>query len=150
MLYTMLSKPLIVLKTIMLLPRRNSLEWCLLVISLGSILFILRLLFILTMLPLSILCSRRMPNQGSLDGYSFFKNLICRLSIEKEKTIRWRTTFQGWKIFRTILFQSTTVFQMNSLLLEKYNLIRTLGLQIMLILSLQSFFVQVLHFSRGR
>src|SRR3954471_15086505 len=117
MLYTMLAKPLIVLKRIMLLPRRNSRQWCLLVISLGSILLILRLLFILIMLPLSILCRRRMPNQDSLDGYSFFKNLIYRLSIEKEKTIRWRTIFQGWKIFRTILFQSTTVFQTNSLLL---------------------------------
>src|SRR3954469_18304558 len=62
---TMLAKPLTVLKIIMLLPRRNSWQWCLLVISLGSILLILRLLFILTMLPLSILCRRRMPNQGS-------------------------------------------------------------------------------------
>src|SRR3954469_4348395 len=150
MLYTMLAKPLIVLKIIMLLPGTNSWQWYLLVISLGSILLILRLLFILTMLPLNILCRKRMPNQGSLDGYSFFKNLIWRLSIEKEKTIRWRTTFQGWKIFRTIPFQSTTVFQMNSLLLSKYNLIPTLGLQIMLILSLQSFCLQVLHFSRGR
>src|SRR3954463_8075569 len=114
MLYTMLAKPLTVLKRIMLLPRRNSWQWCLLVISLGTILLILTLLFILTMLPLSILCKRRMPNQGSLDGYSFFKNLICTLSIEMEKTIRQRTTFQGWKIFRTILFQSTTVFQMNN------------------------------------
>src|SRR3954466_10868637 len=146
---TILEKPLIVLKRIMLLPRRNSWQWCLLVIRLGSILLILKLLFILTMLPLSILCRKRMPNQALLDGYSFFKNLICRLSIEKEKTIRWRIIFQGWKIFRTILFQSTTVFQMNNLLLYKYNLI-PLGLQIMLILSLQSFFLQVLHFSRGR
>src|SRR4051812_39026048 len=114
MLYTMLAKPLIVLKRIMLLPRRNSWQWCLLVISSASILLILRLLFILTMPPLSILYRKRMPNQDSLDGYSFFKNLICRLSIEKENTIRWRTTFQGWKIFRTILFQSTTLFQMNN------------------------------------
>src|SRR3954465_13483451 len=68
------------------------------------------------MLPLSILCRKRMPNQDSLGGYSFFKNLICRLSIEKEKTIRWWIILQGWKISRTILFQSTTVFQMNSLL----------------------------------
>src|SRR3954470_10077816 len=101
---TMPAKYLIVLKTIMLLPRRNSWQWCLLVISLGSILLILKLLFILTMLPLSILCRKRMPNQDSLGGYSFFKNLICRLSIEKEKTIRWRTIFQGWTIFCTILF----------------------------------------------
>src|SRR3954462_14539219 len=106
----MLAEPLIMLKRIMLLPRRNSWQWYLLVISLGSILLILRLSFILTMLPLSILCRKRMPNQDSLDGYSFFKNLICRLSIEKEKTIRWRIIFQGWKISRTILFQSTTVF----------------------------------------
>src|SRR3954468_14010 len=134
----------------MLLPRRNSWPWCLLVISLGSILLILRLLFILTMLPLSILCRKSMPNQDSLGGYSFFKNLICRLSIEKEKTIRWRIIFQGWKISCTILFQSTTVSQINNLLLLKYNLIPTLGLQIMLILSLQSFCLQVLHFSRGR
>ena len=28
-----------------------------------------------------------------------------------------RTTFRGWKIFRTILFHSTTVFKMNNLLL---------------------------------
>src|SRR3954469_9692511 len=101
MLYIMLEKPLIVLKRIMLLLRRNSWQWCLLVISLGSILLILKLLFILTMRPLSILCRRRIPNQGSLDGYSFFKNLIYRLLIEKEKTIRWRITFQGWKIFHT-------------------------------------------------
>src|SRR4051812_12157227 len=114
---TMLARHLIVLKRNMLLPRRNSWQWCLLVISLGIILLILQLLFILTMLPLSILCRKTMLNQDSLDGYSFFKNLICRLLIEKEKTIRWRTTFQGWKIFRTILFQSTTVFQMNNLLL---------------------------------
>src|SRR3954463_8124430 len=117
MLYTMLAKPFIVLRRIMLLPRRNSWKWCLLVISLGSILLILKLLFILTMLPLSILCRKRMQNQESFGGYSFFKNLICRLSIEKEKTIRWQIIFQGWKISRTILFQSTTVFQMNSLLL---------------------------------
>src|SRR3954471_6782020 len=117
MLYTTLAKHLIVLKRIMLLPRRNSWQWCLLVISLGSILLIIKLLFILTMLPLSILCRKRMPNQDSLGGYSFFKNLICRLSIEKEKTIRWRTIFQGWKIFRMILFQSMAVFQMNILLL---------------------------------
>src|ERR1044071_3909803 len=111
------EKHLIVLKRTMLLARRNSWRWCLLVISLGSILLILKLLFILIMLPLSILCRKRMPNQDSLGGYSYFKNLICRLSIEKEKTIRWRIIFQGWKISRTILFQSTTVFQMNSLLL---------------------------------
>src|SRR3954471_392400 len=117
MLYTMLAKPSIALKRIMLLLRRNSWQWCLLVISSGSILLIIRLLFILTILPLSILCRKRMPNQDSLDGYSFFKNLICRLSIEKEKTIRWRTIFQGWKIFRTNLFQSTIVFQMNNLVL---------------------------------
>src|SRR3954470_5102559 len=110
MLYTMLAKPLLVLKRIMPLPRRNSWQWCLLVISLGSILLILKLLFIVTMLPLSILCRNRMPNQNSLGGYSFFKNLICRLSIEKEKTIRWRIIFQGWEISRTILFQSTTIF----------------------------------------
>src|SRR4051812_32794133 len=91
--------------------------YSLLVISLGSILLILKLLFILTMLPLSIFCRKRTPNQDSLDGYSFFKNLICRLSIEKEKTIRWRIIFQGWKISHMILFQSTTVSQMNSLLL---------------------------------
>src|ERR1044071_9408148 len=125
MLYTMLEKPLIVLKRIMLLPRRNSWQWCLLVINVGSILLILKLLFILTMLPLSILCRKMMPNQDSLGGYSFFKNLICRLSIEKEKTIRWRIIFQGWKICRTILFRSTKVFQMNSLLLLNYNLIPT-------------------------
>src|SRR3954468_18104882 len=82
------SKTLDSAQRIMLLPRKNSWQWCLLVISLGSILLILRLLFILTMLPLSILCRRRMPNKGSLDGHSFFKNLICILSIEKEKTIR--------------------------------------------------------------
>src|SRR4051812_33008484 len=114
---TMPARHLIVLKRIMLLPRRNSWQWCLLVISLGSILLILKLLFILTMLPLSILCRKRMTNQDSLGGYSLFKNLICILSIEKEKTIRWRTIFQGRNIFRTILFQSTTVFQMNILLL---------------------------------
>src|SRR3954464_12989741 len=114
---TMPAKLWIVLKRIMLLPRRNSWQWYLLVISSGSILLILKLLFILTMLPLSILCRKRMLNQDSLDGYSFFKNLICRLLIEKEKTIRWRTIFQGWKIFRTILFQSTTIFHMNNLLL---------------------------------
>src|SRR3954466_10155435 len=81
---TILEKPLIVLKRIMLLPRRNFWQWCLLVISLGSILLIPKLLFILTMLPLSILCRKRMPNQDSLDGYSF-KNLTCRLSIEKRR-----------------------------------------------------------------
>ena len=43
---------------------------------------------------ISILCRKRMPNRESLDGYSFFKNLICRLSIEKEKTIRWRIIFK--------------------------------------------------------
>src|SRR4051794_30715347 len=101
---TMLGKPLIVLKRIILLRRRNSWHWWLLVISLGGILLIPMLLLILNMLPLSILCRKRMPNQDSFDGYSFFKNLICRLSIEKEKTIRCRTIFQGWKIFRTILF----------------------------------------------
>src|SRR3954462_10287531 len=106
---TMLAKPLIVIKRIMLLPRRNSWQRYLLVISFGSILLILKLLFILIMLPLSILCRKRMPNQDSLDGYSFFKNLICRLLIEKEKTIRWRIIFQGWKISHTILFESTTV-----------------------------------------
>src|SRR3954463_11908790 len=111
------AKHLIVLKRTMLLPRRNSSQWCLLVISLGSILLILRLLFILIMLPLSILCIKRMPNQDSLDGYSFFKNFIYKLSIEKEKTIRWRIIFQGWKISRTILFHSMIVFQMNNLLL---------------------------------
>src|SRR3954466_3694926 len=95
---TMPAKHLIVLKRIMLLPRRNSWQWYFLGISLGSILLILKLLFILTMLPLSILCRKRMPNQDSLGGYSFCKNLICRLSIEKEKTIRWRIIFQGWKI----------------------------------------------------
>src|SRR3954467_13225205 len=114
MLYTMLAKALIVLNKIMLLLRRNSWQWCLLVISLGSILLILRLLFILTMLPLSILCRRRMPNQGSSDGYSFFKNLICRLSIGKKQIIRWRIIFQGWKIYLMIPFQSTAVFQKNS------------------------------------
>src|ERR1044072_5051878 len=114
---TMPAKLLIVLKRIMLLPRRNSWQWYLLVISLGSILLILKLLFILTMLPLSILCRKKMPNQDSLDGYSFFKNLICSFSIEKEKTIRWWIIFQGWKISRTILFQSTTVSQRNNLLL---------------------------------
>src|ERR1041385_8950275 len=114
---TMPARHLIVLKRIMLLPRRNSWQWCLLVISLGSIFLILKLLFILIMLPLSILCRKRMPDQDSLGGYYFFKNLICRLSIEKEKTIRWRIIFQGWKISGTILFQSTTVSQMNSLLL---------------------------------
>src|SRR3954463_3369831 len=114
---TMPARHLIVLKRIMLLPRRNSWQWCLLVISLGSILLILKLLFILIMLPLSILCRKRMPNQDLLGGYSYFNNLICRLSIEKEKTIRWRIIFQEWKISRTILFQSTTVFQMNNLLL---------------------------------
>src|ERR1044072_7208681 len=107
---TMPAKHLIVLKRIMLLPRRNYWQWYLLVISIGGILLILRLLFILIMLPLSILCRKRMPNQDSLGGYSFLKNLICRLSIEKEKTTRWRIIFQGWKISRTILFQSTTVF----------------------------------------
>src|SRR3954467_7909727 len=107
---TMPAKHLIVLKRIMLLPRRNSWQWCLLVVSLGGILFILKLLFILTMLPLSILCRKRMPNQDSSGGYSFFKNLIYRLSIENEKTIQWRIIFPGWKISRTILFQSTTVF----------------------------------------
>src|SRR4051812_19194211 len=147
---TMLAKLLIALKRIMLLLRRNFWQECLLVISLGSILLILKLLFILTMLPLSNLCIKRMPNQDSLDGYSFFKNLTCRLSMEKEKTIRWRIIFQGWKISRMILFQSTTVFQINSLLLYKYNLIPTLGLHIMLILSLRIFCLQVLHFSRGR
>src|SRR3954468_10462568 len=100
---TMPAKHLIVFKRIMLLPRRNSWQWCLLVISLGSILLIQKLLFILTMLPLRILCRKRIPNQDSLDGYSFFKNLICKLSIEKEKTIGWRIIFQGWKIFRMIL-----------------------------------------------
>ena len=35
---------------------------------------ILKLLFTLTMLLLSILWRRRMPNQGSSDGYFFFKN----------------------------------------------------------------------------
>src|ERR1041384_5801609 len=35
-----------------------------------------------------ILWRRRMPNQGSSDGYCFFKNLTCILSIEKEHTIR--------------------------------------------------------------
>src|SRR3954468_12273091 len=114
---TMPAKHLIVFERIMLLPRRNFWQWSLLVISLGSILLIINLLFILTMLPLSTLCRKRMPNQDSLDGYSFFKNLICRLSIEKEKTIWWRIIFQGWKIFRTIPFQSTTVFQMNNFLL---------------------------------
>src|SRR3954464_9484686 len=69
MLYTMLAKPLIVLTRIMPLPRRNSWQWCLLVISLGSILLILRLLFILTMLPLSILCRRRITNQGLLQEF---------------------------------------------------------------------------------
>src|SRR3954465_11106382 len=117
MLYIMLAKPLIVLKRIMLLLRKNSKQWCLLVISLGSILLILKLLFILTMLPLSILWRRRMQNQGSSDGYSFFKSLIYRLSIEKEQTIWWRIIFQGWKIFRMIPFQSTTAFQMNNYLL---------------------------------
>src|SRR3954464_15091829 len=63
---TMPARHLIVLKRIMLLPRRNSCQWCLLVISLGSILLILKLLFILIMLPLSILCRKRMPNQESL------------------------------------------------------------------------------------
>src|ERR1043165_5408788 len=98
----------------MLLRRRNYWQWSLLVTSLGSILLILKLLFILIMLLLSILCRKRMPNQDSLVGYSFFKNLICRLSIEKEKTIRWRIIFQGWKISRTILFQSTTIYKSNS------------------------------------
>src|ERR1044072_7538812 len=111
------AKHLIVLKRSILLTRRNSWQWCLLVISVGSILLILKLLFILIMLPLSILSRKRMPNQDLLGGYSYFKNLICRLSIEKEKTIRWQIIFQGWKISRTIPFQSTTVFQMNSLLL---------------------------------
>src|SRR3954447_13887806 len=41
------------------------------------------------------LMKKRMPNQDSLDGYSS-KNFICRLSKEKEKTIRWQTIFQGW------------------------------------------------------
>src|SRR4051794_2619017 len=96
MLYIMLAKPLIVLNRIMLLLRRNSWQWCLLVISLGSRLLILKLLFILTMLPLSILWRRRMPNQGSSDGYSF-KNLICILLIGKERAIQWRIIFQGWR-----------------------------------------------------
>src|SRR4051812_33378503 len=39
---TMPARHLIVLKRIMLLPRRNSWQWCLLVISLGSILLILK------------------------------------------------------------------------------------------------------------
>src|SRR3954465_14198383 len=56
---TMPARHLIVLKIIMPLPRRNSWQWCLLVISSGSILLILRLLFILTMLPLSTLCRKR-------------------------------------------------------------------------------------------
>src|SRR4051812_42353112 len=38
---------------------KDSWQWCLLVISLGSILLILKLLFILTMLPLSILCKNK-------------------------------------------------------------------------------------------
>src|SRR3954463_5987527 len=114
MLYIMLAKPLIVLKRIILLLRRNSYKWYLLVISLGSILLIPKLLFILTMLPLSILWRRRMPNQGLSDGYSFFKSFICILLIEKEQTIRWRIIFQGWKIFRMIPFQSTIAFQMNN------------------------------------
>src|ERR1041385_257284 len=111
---TMPAKHLIVLKIIMLLPRRNSWQWCLLVVSFGSILLILKLLFILTMLPLSILWRRRMPNQGSSDGYSFFNNLICRLLIGKEQTIRWRIIFQGWKIYHTIPYQSTTTFKTNN------------------------------------
>src|SRR3954469_14667087 len=106
---TMPAKHLIVLKRIMLLPRRNSWQWCLLVISSGSILSIQKLLFILTMLPLSIVCRKRMPNQDSLGGYSFFKNLIYRLSIEKEKTIRWQIIFQGWNISRAILFHPIPV-----------------------------------------
>src|SRR3954463_4790309 len=114
MLYIMLAKPLIVLKRIILLLRRNSYKWYLLVISLGSILLILKLLFILTMLPLSILWRRRMSNQGSSDGYSFFKSLIFRLLIEKEQTIQWLTIFQGWKIFCKIPFQSMTTSQMNN------------------------------------
>src|SRR3954463_8743141 len=114
---TMLAKLLIVLRRTMLLPRRNSWQWYFVVISLGSILLILKLLFILTMLPLSIFCRKRMPSQDSLDGYSFFKNFICRLSLEKEKTILWRTIFIGWKISRMILFQSTIVSQMNILML---------------------------------
>ena len=63
---------------------------------------------------INILCRRRMPNQGSLDGHSFFKSLICRLSIEKEQTIRWRITFLGCKIPRMIPFQSTKAFWMNN------------------------------------
>src|SRR4051812_3499427 len=55
---TMPARHLIVLKRIMLLSRRNSWQWCLLVISSGSILLIPKLLFILTMLPLSILCKK--------------------------------------------------------------------------------------------
>ena len=38
------------------------------------------------------------------------QNLICRLLIGKEQTIRWRIIFQGWKIYRMIPFQSTTPF----------------------------------------
>src|SRR3954466_6649578 len=110
MLYIMLAKLLIVLKIIMLLLRRNSYQWCLLVINLGSIFLILKLLFIMIMLLLSILWRIRMPNQGSSDGYSFFKSLICRLLIEKELTIRWWIIFQVWKIFHMIPFQLTTVF----------------------------------------
>src|ERR1041384_3795301 len=91
-----------------------------------------------------------MPSQDSSDGYSFFKNLIYRLLIEKEQTIRWRIIFQGWKIYHMIPSQSTTVFQTNNLPLLKYNLFPILGLQIMLILSLQSIFLQVEHFSKGR
>src|SRR3954471_11866858 len=69
--------------------------------------------------PLSILWRRRMPNQGSSDGYSFFKSLICRLLIEKEQTIRWRIIFKGWKIFRMIPFQSIDKFPDEQLVVVK-------------------------------
>src|SRR3954471_21583965 len=115
MLYISLEKPLMVFKRIILWLRRNYYRENFLVIILDFILLILKLLFILTMLLLSTLWQRRMPNQDSSGGYSFFKNLIYRLLIEKEHTIRWRTTFQGWKIYRMTPSQSTTIFQTNNL-----------------------------------
>ena len=89
-----------------------------------------------------------MPNQGSSYGYYFKKylHIVHRKGADNPVA-------DNLSRMEDIPHDPIPVndsFPDEQLAVVKYNLIPTLGLQIMLILSLQSFCLQVLHFNRGR
>ena len=86
MIYIMLAKPLIVLKNY----GTTEKEFLSVVFACDKFRhYIVDSKFIIHTdhVAIKYLMQKRMPNQGSLDGYSFFKNLICRLLIGREQTI---------------------------------------------------------------